>query len=1197
MAVNLYFSNQLMLLAQRLQDNLIRGDGQTHVLDAPVVIVPNMNLSKWIKLTLSRHSDVFMNVAFTYLESGLWEMIGALTSPKEADTDMLDRENVKVLLFFILMALDDKEETIIPILRYLRRTDGRARADVEIRCWQLAEELSRLFQEYEYHRSDMIQGWLAGRPSNDSMEACQQWLYNQVRALALLIGPVIGRNLVTMTEYARRLFPASSDPHKAPGNKRLPHVHFFGLSQISPFHIELLSILEAGYEIHIYSLNPSREYWEDIQTPAEKKWIARKNVSRLEFSQEEWSQGDLFAPVDHGLLSAWGKPGRENIRLLCQLTDYDFHAGFSPRPFEKTVLGTIQRGLLDLAPPIDSDQDHLPQDTSLQIVACPGLRREVETVYNSILFNLKTDPELCMTDIAVMVSDMSRYKPVVDSVFSQQPACIAYNLVDASASMESVFAQGLLSFMSLAQGSFSRKEVFDFLSNPCVMQRWMITPETLTIWIEWADALGIFHGYENPHDEDQTIPEAGLFSWRQGLERLRLSRIMAPFANAEGDQRSHFNGLIPFADMATGDQRLLEKFCAIIGALHSAVSRFKTGTKSATMWRETFFQVIDQFIEIDPGMRGEKSVFQSLNRAFDHFVLYDALMQTASGPMLSSETLWAFIRSHLEGITGGQGDYLTGGVTVSGLMPMRPIPFKIVYVMGLEEGRFPGRASDSLLDLRSRKRRIGDVNLAERNRYLFLEILISVSTKLYLSYVSRDLQKDRDLVPCSVVQQLQRHVEQQIIGGQPFNHQSIPLKGDSARYLDVDAVTDWSDVMVNANAIERISAYRRYGLWNVDSKKVSSPDQKLISRYEPDFSFSKVPASVDSASTVSLSIGLLRRFLLDPVTVAGRYHLGAYESLDPVAEIAELEDEPLASRFPVDFEIRTAPVKRWMVDCVIDRQSDPTIDALTREFDIVYADLTRKSRAPAGAFADHDRSRLRDEVMASGATLLPFILEMRSARKLFSEVLLGSDMVDGLDVGGRTLSLSPVDIRMADPGGDRQPSRVQISGGLPWIWQSTDRTWHCLVLSGSGKKPKEPDKYVLQPVLFLIAVAASGQAHPWHESKSITVHVAYREHVQHHRYDLNPVLSRAYLENLVEDFYKISPMVWLPYETVFGQSALLKYVKQANVNTADGKAFAQSMQIAMQAALDPVAQLYGATVPPDSLHLARQRFRAFLPGL
>jgi len=1197
MAVHLYFSNQLMLLAQRLQNNLIEGSLHTHVLEAPVVIVPNMNLSKWIKLTLSRHSDVFMNVAFSYLENGLWEMIGALTAQKAADIAMLDRDGCKVLLFFILMALDDKEQAVEPILRYLRSNNGHPRADVENRCWQLAGELSRLFQEYEYHRSDMIQRWCDGHASSDAMEFCQQWLYNQVRTLAKRIGPVIGRNLVTMTEYARRLFPTPSSPHATSPDQRLAHIHFFGLSQISPFHIELLSRLKAGYEIHIYSLNPSREYWEDIQTPAEKKWIDRKNVSRLKFSQKEWAEGDLFAPVDHELLSAWGKPGRENIRLLCQLTDYDFHAGFSPNLREATVLGAIHGRLLDLGAPADTGQERLPQDRSLQILACPGLRREVETVYNSILYNLETDADLCMTDIAVMVSDMSLYKPVVDSVFSQQPVRIAYNLVDASASMESVFAQGLLSFMNLARGTFSRKEVFEFLRNPCVLQRWRITPETLSIWIEWADALGIFHGYVNPHDDGQAIPEAGLFSWRQGLERLRLSRIMTPPAQAADHWQSHFNNMVPYADVTTGDQRLLEKFCTIISALHWAVARFNSGTKSATDWRDTFFQVIDQFMEIDPGMRGEKTVFQSIRRAFDHFVLYDAIKETSSGPLLTSEALWAFVRSHLEGITGGQGDYLTGGVTVSGLMPMRPIPFKIVYVMGMEEGRFPGRTKDSLLDLRIRKRRIGDVNQAERNRYLFLEILISVQKKLYLSYVSRDLQKDRDLVPCSVVHQLQRHVEQQILGGKPFQHQHIPIKADSTRYLATDAVTSWSDVMVNYNAMNRISAYRRCGLWDDVGATLSSAGQKVIARYEPDFLFPAAVAPVDTTSTVSLSIGLLRRFLLDPVAVAGQYHLDADENLDQTAETADLEDEPLASRFPVDFEIRSLPVKRWLVDSLTDVQGEPTIDTLTNEFNIVYADLTRKSRVPAGAFADHDRSRLQDDVIASGTTLLPYILEMRSAKKLFSAVLLGSDMVDTIDGGGGTLILNPVDLSPADCENKGSPRKVQISGGLPWIWQSRDHAWHCLVVSGSGKKPSQPDKYVLAPVLILMAVAASGQPYPWSDAQRMTVHVAYREHLQHHPYRLKPDACRIYLEMLVEDFFTLSPMAWLPFETVFGQRSLLRYIKQDDVSDVDAQAFAQSMQEAMQETLDPVTQLYGATVPPNILDLARRRLRAFLPTL
>ncbi len=507
MGVELYFSNQLMPLADKLHENLKPDGNVASILEPPVVVVPNMNLSKWVKLTLARQSDIFMNVEFQYLETGLWQMIRSIDAGAMSEPDRLDNDHLKILLFFILMAADREASDLAPVYQYLHRSGAGTASDFEIRCWQLAEELSRLFQEYEYHRSDMIHRWLSDDSTTDKMEACQRWIYRKMCSLKDQLGRLVGRPLQTMAEYARNVFAiGASGPNQ--GGHPLARYHFFGLSQISPFHLQLLSQLKSYFDVRIYSLNPSREYWEDIKTPFEKKWIQRKKISGLKLSDAEWSAGDLFTDADHALLSAWGKPGRENTRLLCQLTDYDFHAGFPEIQQPKTVLEAIGHGLLTLEGR-DDGPTPLAQDTSLQIVASPGVRREVETVYNSILYNLEADPDLCMTDIAVMVSDMARYKPVVDSVFSRRPHRITYNLVDSSARTESVFAQAVLAIMVLSRGNFSRKQVFDVLRNPCVMKRWEYGPEALAIWIGWADALGIFHDYENPAARSDETPSGG----------------------------------------------------------------------------------------------------------------------------------------------------------------------------------------------------------------------------------------------------------------------------------------------------------------------------------------------------------------------------------------------------------------------------------------------------------------------------------------------------------------------------------------------------------------------------------------------------------------------------------------------------------------------------------------------------------------
>ena len=100
----------------------------------------------------------------------------------------------------------------------------------------------------------------------------------------------------------------------------------------------------------------------------------------------------------------------------------------------------------------------LNQDTSLQIAGCPGVTREVETVCNSILHNLHTNPSLRQTDIAVLVTDMPRYRPALQAVFERPPARIQYNLVDFNAAgAVAAFGQSqALGMIDLALESFSR---------------------------------------------------------------------------------------------------------------------------------------------------------------------------------------------------------------------------------------------------------------------------------------------------------------------------------------------------------------------------------------------------------------------------------------------------------------------------------------------------------------------------------------------------------------------------------------------------------------------------------------------------------------------------------------------------------------------------------------------------------------------
>ena len=1197
MTIELYFSNQLDQLADKFSDVVtdeIRG--KDNILEPPVVVVPNANLAKWLQLFLAEKNSIFMNVEFQYLEAGLWGMLAALDSD-ENEPDMMDNDQLKVILLHILQNLDRNNADFLPISQYLFGEDDAERPDDAARLWQLSEKIAHLFKEYEFHRTDMIRKWTAPTTEFEGMELCQQRLYAQLKILRDELASRTGKQLLSTMEYADLVLSNSrKDERKASDPQR---IHFFGLSQISNFHLTLIGRLQDYYTIHIYTMNPSEEFWEDIKTPREKRWIQRKNVKTLAIQASEQDQGELFQQTDNALLAAWGKPGRENVRLLCQLSDYDFNACFTTLKQPTGILQRIQTDILTLSSSTQKTEC-LDQDRSLQIVACPSIYREVETVYNSILFNLEQDDTLQLTDIAIMVPDISSYKPVFDSVFNRHPRQLAYNLVDSHAEIESIYGKAVLAILKLATGRFSRNEVFDLILNPCFMSRWKMGPDEVQAWVNWTSELNIFHTFDRESKMARGYPASGNFTWKQGLERLRLSRIMAAPNVTDPAGFMHYQERVPFSDLKTGDVDLVEKFCMAIEALYHAVSSLNIKGIGGEQWKQRFFQTCDQLIEIPEDFKGEAVVRQALLKAFDNLELYDRLQEGASPSTLDVDLIREFIRANLGSIFGGHGNYLTGGVTISALQPMRPIPFHIVYVLGMEEGNFPGKADFSSLDLRLLKRRIGDISLPERNCYLFLEMLLSVREKFYISYVARDLQKDRLQQPCSVINQLKRYVELEILSDeQSFRVSEVPLTGSSDRFLDPEAINAWRDVLVNDSLTDRVAYYRIHRLWGTFKHQASTDDLERVARFNPDLSFDATATDVEDQQVEKITSRQLKKFLEHPVRQKIQRHLGLYDEEETIEDVVLREDEPFFSEFPLDYRLKMDPIKLWMDGQFSKMDADtgkPDPEAL---YHLVYDACRRKSQTPEGAFADIDRDEIIGHVRQMAETLNPVLEQMDSAKQLFRIVSIGDPAEEPLPSDNR-LALKRFDplsltVQTLNSASETVTREVEISGQLPWVWKDSDDAWHVLVLTGSGKNPGEPDKYALGPVLFYLICVAGEESRRWIESSGITLHIVYRENVKEWTYRFDPETAEAYLVELVANVLNQSMAAWLPFEIVTNRKLSIKPHKMQEDEIDDDirMQFAAEIEDAFTEEEDYLIRIAKPTIPVDTFDRVRSRFKIY----
>jgi exodeoxyribonuclease V gamma subunit len=130
--------------------------------------------------------------------------------------------------------------------------------------------------------------------------------------------------------------------------------------------------------------------------------------------------------------------------------------------------------------------------------------------------------------------------------------------------------------------------------------------------------------------------------------------------------------------------------------------------------------------------------------------------------------------------------FVSGGVTFCTLMPMRAVPFRVVCLLGMNDGDYPRRAQHADFDLLAQPglSRPGDRSRRDDDRYLMLEALLAARDKLYISWVGRDV-RDNSVQPASIlVSQLQDYLR----AGWNIDPAALttehPLQPFSRRYFD-----------------------------------------------------------------------------------------------------------------------------------------------------------------------------------------------------------------------------------------------------------------------------------------------------------------------------------------------------------------------------------------------------------------------------
>jgi exodeoxyribonuclease V gamma subunit len=508
------------------------------------------------------------------------------------------------------------------------------------------------------------------------------------------------------------------------------------MSTLPPFYMEVFAALARHRDLHLFMLTPSAEYWADTRSPSE---LARRG------------EGGVEAPP---LLASFGRVARDFQEVFLDRAppDHEEVDRFVDPP-GATLLETLQADVLHLrsrgvrgdrpAEPAVLD----PGDDSLLFHTGHGPMRQVEILRDVLLDLFAKHPDLEPRDVVVMTPDIEAYAPLIDAVFSDGrregddpgfPA-IPFRVADRVVRCVNPVAEAFLRVLRLAGARAKVSEVLDLLAMEPVRRRFRIEVDDLATIEGWIAASGIRWGLDAQHRADHGQPPDPENTWRNGLDRLLLGHAMP------GEGRHLFRDVLPYDEVEGSATELLGRFVDFCEVLFGHVRRLPD-RRTPFEWRELGGRILGDLMR-DPEGKSAQPVRDALAG-----IAEDAEAAGFRG-LLDLDGVAALLHGSLETPELDEG-FFTGGVTFCAMVPMRSVPFRVVCLLGMDDGTFPRAAPKAGFDLVVQKPRVGDRNAREDDRYLFLEALLAARDHVVITWTGRDIRTNEALPPAVPVGEL-----------------------------------------------------------------------------------------------------------------------------------------------------------------------------------------------------------------------------------------------------------------------------------------------------------------------------------------------------------------------------------------------------------------------------------------------------------
>ena len=710
--LNIYKSNKIEVITELLAKELIISPPfLTEKLD---VAVPNYFLGKWLwdQITISNQISALyeFKTISSYTEALLTKIFPAI------DMGVWNFDSIKWGIIDSFEELNSYKESL-PLSNWINKyLNNKKIIDGDIH--NLTKKIANNFIEYLIFRPEMIANWhryeLSSRNLFNNLNSNEYWQ------------PILYKLLEKkMTEKPSCLFMIDiiNNIKKIHNEENLipRQIYIISDNNLSRLHVSFYSKLAEFTKVNLYLLSAGDNLWNRINSlEGEVDFSSIESKFNLNSSNIEKIFGKFGANYQKLIEET---SNIENIKINNNSIYIDPTFSFTSEK-DIPLINQIQKRLID-----NSQDDFMINEKDESIIFREHFNQlsQLEYVRNKVIEILETCDDVKYSDIAIVSPQTSLIKPYLRYIFNNElinGQKLPYLFLEENFEDSSNVYNFLLDIIELANEKITLEKIEYFLSKKVNQNIFDFDIAEKNEIILILNEVGFHWGLDT---NERLGEEKNTLEWC--INRITLGLVYDEEFSLNNSNLKSFTPKNSSLD--------LNKWVKILVQLKQYINLLR-GSFNYSDWVKKIKFILNKIRNFNENFNLD---IYEINRILDNY-----LISSTSDQVIVLNVFREILITCINKLNYRNQSYINK-ILVSDIEKVRLIPRKIIFLINMNSIYYPSLSSNENINLLTKKYLLGDPSSFDREKYFFLELLISCRKQLIVSWVNND--KDNKILDIS----------------------------------------------------------------------------------------------------------------------------------------------------------------------------------------------------------------------------------------------------------------------------------------------------------------------------------------------------------------------------------------------------------------------------------------------------------------